>query len=120
MFYPFYFDPTYILVIIGLAISGLASGYVQSTFNRYSDVHTELGYNASEITRYILDYANLENVKIERFRGYLTDHYDSNSKVLRLCDATNDSTSVTVIGVAAHAEWHDLQDSEYYVYLRLC
>lgn len=119
MFYPFYFDPTYILVIIGLAISGLASGYVQSTFNRYSDVHTKLGYNASEITRYILDYANLENVKIERVRGNLTDHYDSNNKVLRLSDATNDSTSVAAIGVAAHEAGHALQDRDNYVYLRL-
>src|SRR5699024_6967589 len=119
MFYPFYFDPTYILVIIGLAISGLASSYVQSTFNRYSDVHTKLGYNASEITRYILDYANLENVKIERVRGNLTDHYDSNNKVLRLSDATNDSTSVAAIGVAAHEAGHALQDRDNYVYLRL-
>jgi hypothetical protein len=118
MFFPFYFDPTYILVIIGLAISGLASAYVNSTFNRYSDVHSQLGYNASEITRYLLDYANLENVRIERIRGNLTDHYDSQNKVLRLSDATNDSTSVAAIGVAAHEAGHALQDRDDYAFLR--
>ncbi len=118
MFFPFYFDPTYILVIIGLAISGLASAYINSTFNRYNDVHSQLGYNASEITRYLLDYANLENVRIERIRGNLTDHYDSQNKVLRLSDATNDSTSVAAIGVAAHEAGHALQDRDDYAFLR--
>lgn len=119
MFFPFYYDPTYILVIIGLAISGFASAYVNSTFNRYSDVHSRLGYNASEITRYILDYANLNNVKIERIRGNLTDHYDPRNNVLRLSDATNDSTSVAAIGVAAHEAGHALQDRDNYLFLRL-
>lgn len=118
MFLPFY-DSTYILVIIGLVISGLASSYVQSTFRRYSDVHSKLGYDASEITRYILDYANLENVNIERVRGNLTDHYDSKNKILRLSDSTNDSTSVAAIGVAAHEAGHALQDRDNYFYLRL-
>lgn len=119
MFFPFYFDPTYILVIIGLALSGLASAYVNSTFNRYSEVYSKLGYNASEITRYILDYANLENVNIEKVRGNLTDHYDPRDKVLRLSDATNDSKSVAAIGVAAHEAGHALQDRDNYLFLRL-
>lgn len=119
MFFPFYYDPTYILVIIGLALSGLASAYVNSTFNRYSQVHSKLNYDASEITRYILNYANLEHVEIERVRGNLTDHYDPRSKVLRLSDATNDSTSVAAIGVAAHEAGHALQDRDNYLFLRL-
>lgn len=119
MFFPFYFYPTYILVIIGLAISGAASAYVNSTFNKYSEVHSKLGYNASEISRYLLDYANLENVQIDRVRGDLTDHYDPRNKVLRLSDATNDSTSVAAIGVAAHEAGHALQDRDNYVFLRL-
>ena len=119
MFFPFFFDPTYILVIIGLALSGFASAYVNSTFNKYSDVHSKLGYNASEITRYILDYANLENVQIEKVSGNLTDHYDPSNKVLRLSDATNNSTSVAAIGVAAHEAGHALQDRDNYLFLRL-
>lgn len=119
MFFPFYFDPTYILVIIGLAISGIASTYVNSTFSKYDEVHSKLGYNASEITRYLLDYANLENVDIDRVKGDLTDHYDPENKVLRLSDATNDSTSVAAIGVAAHEAGHALQDRDNYLFLRI-
>lgn len=117
--FPFYYDPTYILVLIGLAISGIASSYVQSTFRKYSQVNSKLGYSASEITRYILDYANLEDVAIEHVRGNLTDHYDPRDKTLRLSDATNRSHSVAAIGVAAHEAGHALQDRDNYLYLRL-
>lgn len=119
MFSPFYFDSTYILVLIGLAISGLASSYVQSTYRKYSQVHSRLGYDASEITREILNYANLEDVKIEHIPGDLTDHYDSRDKTLRLSDATIRSKSVAAIGVAAHEAGHALQDRDNYPYLRL-
>ena len=119
MFFPFYFDPTYILVIIGLVLSGLASAYVSSTFNKYNQVHSSLGFTASEITRDILNYANLEHVQIERVSGNLTDHYDPRGKILRLSDATNNSTSVAAIGVAAHEAGHALQDRDNYLFLRL-
>lgn len=118
-FNPFFIDSTYILVIIGLAISGLASSYVQSTYRKYSQVHSRLGYDASEITRLILDYANLENVEIEHISGNLTDHYDSKNKTLRLSDSTMRSKSVAAIGVAAHEAGHALQDRDNYFYLRL-
>lgn len=117
--FPFLWDPTYILVIIGLILSGLASAYVRSTFNRYSDVHSVLKHDASDVTQYILEYTNLDNVKIERVRGELTDHYDPKDKVLRLSDSTHDSTSVAAIGVAAHEAGHALQDRDNYTFLRL-
>lgn len=119
MLSPFYFDPTYFLVLIGLAISGLASTYVQSTYRKYSQVYSRLGYDAAEITREILNYANLEHVKIEHIRGNLTDHYDSRDKTLRLSDSTIQSKSVAAIGVAAHEAGHALQDRDNYFYLRL-
>lgn len=118
-FNPFFFDPTYILVIIGLVISGLASTYIQSTYRKYSEVYSRLGYDASEITRVILDYANLEKIKIEHVQGDLTDHYDSRDKTLRLSDSTFQSKSVAAIGVAAHEAGHALQDRDNYFYLRL-
>lgn len=119
MLFPMFYDPTYILVIIGLVLSGIASTYVNSTFQKYNQVHSKLGYNASEITRYILDYADLRDVPIERVRGNLTDHYDPKNNILRLSDATNDSTSVAAIGVAAHEAGHALQDRDDYLFLRL-
>ena len=36
MYYPMYFDPTYVLVLIGVVICMIASAKMYSTFNKYS------------------------------------------------------------------------------------
>jgi len=115
----FWWDPTYILIIIGLVISGIASSYVQRTYSKYSEVRSQRGYTAAEVCREILDSAGLQRVRIERIPGNLTDHYNSQEKVLRLSDSTRNSPSVAAIGVAAHEAGHALQDKENYAPLRL-
>lgn len=119
MYFPFYWDPTMILIIIGLIISGLASMYVQSTYSKYSDVKSDRGFTASDVCRQILNASNLQNVRLEGIRGNLTDHYNAQDNVLRLSDATRNSTSVAAIGVAAHEAGHAMQDRDNYGPLRL-
>lgn len=119
MFYPFFWDSTYILIVIGLVISLLAQGYVRRTFGKYSQVQSRSGYTATEAAVYILERAGIHDVRVERIRGDLTDHYDPRNKVLRLSDSTADSTSVAAIGVAAHEVGHAIQDQVGYIPLRL-
>lgn len=115
----FFFDPTMIFILIGLAISGIASGYVRSTYNKYSDTSNSRGLTAWEVCRNILDNAGLQDVVLDRVQGDLTDHYDSQNKILRLSDATYNSTSVAAIGVAAHEAGHAIQDQVNYFPLKL-
>ena len=114
-----YFDWTYILVIIGAALSMWASAGVKSTFSKYSAVHSGLGLTALEAAQRILSDAGIVDVKIERISGDLTDHYDSSSKILRLSDTVYNSTSIAAIGVAAHECGHAIQDHEDYAPLRI-
>lgn len=115
----FMWDPTYIFILIGLVISGIASSYVQKTYSKYSEVRSSRGLTATEVCRDILDTAGLQSVRIEPIRGNLTDHYNSQEKVLRLSDSTRNSPSVAAIGVAAHEAGHALQDKENYLPLKL-
>ena len=117
--YGYYFDPTYILVIIGAILAIWASARVNSTYSRYSRVRSMTGMTGAEAARRILDYNGLTNVRIEHVRGNLTDHYDPSAKVLRLSDATFASGSVAAIGVAAHECGHAVQDKEGYAPLRI-
>ncbi|WP_423190070.1 zinc metallopeptidase [Alkalibacterium sp. f15] len=119
MYFPFYWDSTMILIIIGLIISGLASMYVRSTYSKYSDVKSKRGDTASDVCRQILNASNLENVRLEGIRGNLTDHYNAQDNVLRLSDTTRNSSSVAAIGVAAHEAGHAMQDRDNYGPLRL-
>ncbi|MFZ2847567.1 MAG: zinc metallopeptidase, partial [Trichococcus flocculiformis] len=75
MLYPF-FDSTYILIIFGIAVSMIASGFVKRTFNTYNQVKSQNGYTATDAARVILEQSGIHEVRIERVRGDLTDHYD--------------------------------------------
>ena len=117
--YGYYFDPTYILVIVGALLSMWASSRVNSTYSKYSRVARMSGMTGAQVARRILDYNGLSNIRVEHVKGNLTDHYDPSSKVLRLSDATYASTSVAAIGVAAHECGHAVQDKESYGPLKL-
>lgn len=107
-------DPTYILVVIGVVISLLASAKVKATFSKYSRVRALSGMRAEEVAQMILHSAGIDYVKIEHISGSLTDHYDPKAKVLRLSDSVYGSNSVAAIGVAAHECGHAVQDEEQY------
>ena len=118
---PFYYYDYYylILVVPALLISLWAQFKVSSTFNRYNNVFSRRGYTAAQIARTILDANGLQNVRIERVAGKLTDHYDPRANVIRLSDSVYDSTSVAAIGVAAHESGHAVQYAVGYSPIRL-
>lgn len=115
----FYFDPTYILIVIGAVITMLASAKVNSTYNKYKQVRSLSGMTGAEAARQILHSAGIYDVRVEHISGNLTDHYDPRSRVLRLSDTVYGSTSVAAIGVAAHECGHAVQDQTGYLPLRL-
>lgn len=110
----YYFDWTYILVIIGFLLTVAASAYVNSTFSKYNKVRTRSGLTGQEAARRVLDINGLENVSIEHISGKLTDHYDPRSKTLRLSDSTFSQPSVAAVCVAAHECGHAVQDKVHY------
>ena len=117
MFY--YWDPTYLLVILGAIISGIAALNVKRTFNKYGKLKSLRGLTAQDAAARILREAGIGDVRIERVSGSLTDHYSPGEKVLRLSDSVYDSTSVAAIGVAAHECGHAIQHQQGYFPLKL-
>lgn len=115
----YYYDPTYVLVIIGAVICMIASANVNRTFNKYSHVGNSRHLTAEQVAQQILREAGLTNIPIERVSGNLTDHYDPRGKVLRLSDNVYGSTSVAAVGVAAHECGHAIQDQVDYVPIRI-
>ncbi len=115
----FFYDATYILVIIGAVLSMWASARVNSTFQKYAKVRSLSGMTGADAARRILNGAGLYDVQVLHIQGNLTDHYDPRDKVLRLSDSTYSSPSVAAIGVAAHECGHAIQDQEVYAPLRI-
>lgn len=119
MYYPYYFDPTYILVLIGVIICAIASAKVNSTYARYDQVRNHAGITGAMAAEQILRMEGIYDVQVMRVRGRLTDHYDPVNRVLRLSDSTYGSTSVAALGVAAHECGHAIQHARHYVPLTL-
>lgn len=119
MLYGFYFDNTYILVLIGALISLFASYKVSSTYKKYAKVASLSRMTGAQTAERILHYSGITDVRVEHVRGELTDHFDPKNKVVRLSDSTYNSTSVAAIGVAAHECGHVLQHHEGYGPIKL-
>lgn len=119
--YPFYFywDPTYLLVIIGAVICLIASARVKTTFHKYSRHRSSTGMTGAQAAERILHYAGIYDVTIRHISGSLTDNYNPSQKTLNLSDAVYGSTSVAAIGVAAHECGHAIQHQQGYVPLSL-
>lgn len=113
------FDPTYILVIIGVVITMAASFKVKNTFSKYSTIRSRSGITGAQAAQTILHSQGIYDVKIEHVRGNLTDHFDPRNKVLRLSDSVYGSTSVAALGVAAHECGHAQQHEEGYFFLKI-
>ena len=119
MYYGWYFDPTMLLILPALLLAMWAQFRVQSTFRKYSDVPSAQGWTAAEMAADLLARNGLGDVRVERVRGSLTDHYDPRTNTLRLSDTVYDSTSLAALGVAAHECGHAMQEAEGYKPLRI-
>lgn len=115
----FYFDSTYILIIIAFALSAFASMGVNATFSRYKNVRSMNGMTGGDAARKILDDNGLSAVRVEHISGNLNDHYDPKANVIRLSDATYDNPSVAAIGVAAHEAGHAVQHATGYAPIKV-
>ncbi|MCD8055088.1 MAG: zinc metallopeptidase [Lachnospiraceae bacterium] len=110
----YWYDSTYILVLIGALLSMWASSRVNSAFRKYSRVRSRNGITGAQAAERLLHAQGIYDVRIEHISGSLTDHYDPRSMVLRLSDDVYGSTSIAAVGVAAHECGHAMQHAEGY------
>ncbi len=118
-YYYSWFDPTYILVLIGAAICMIASARVNSTFNKYSKYRSMSGMTGAQAAERILQSAGIYDVTVQHVSGRLTDHYDPRNKTLNLSDSVYASASVAAVGVAAHECGHAIQHQKNYAPLTI-
>ena len=110
----FYWDWTILILLPAMIFAFAAQISVKTTFDKFDKVQTSRRMSGAEAARRILDRNGLYDVKVERVKGHLTDHYDPRAKVIRLSEATYDSVSVAALGVAAHEAGHAVQHATNY------
>lgn len=115
----FYWDPTYILVLIGLAISLVASGMVNSAMRKYHQVPNTTGITGAECARRILDNEGLYYVQVEDLGSREGDHFDPAANTVRLSSQNYHGRSVTAMSVAAHECGHAIQHAQEYTPIKI-
>ena len=115
----YYWDPTYILVVIGAVICMIASARVKGTFNKYSQLRSMSGMNGAQVAQRVLQAADIYDVQVRHVSGSLTDHYDPRTKTVNLSDPVYNATSVAALGVAAHECGHAIQHAKSYAPLSI-
>lgn len=108
-----------ILLILSVAIVGMAQAYVSSTYNKYKKVKIKKDISGFEVARMILDNNGLNNIYVTETSGVLSDHYDSNRKVVRLSKEIFHGNSIASISVAAHEVGHAIQDKQKNSFMRI-
>lgn len=115
----FYYDWTVLILLPGMLFAFWAQMKVSSTFDRYSKKVSRTGRTGAEAASQLLRANGVYDVRVERVRGDLTDHYDPRTRTLRLSESVHDSRSIAAIGVACHEAGHALQHAEKYSFLQL-
>lgn len=115
----YYWDPTYILVVIGAVICMIASARVKGTFNKYSQLRSMSGMNGAQVAQRVLQAAGIYDVQVRHVSGSLTDHHDPRTKTVNLSDPVYNATSVAALGVAAHECGHAIQHAKSYAPLSI-
>lgn len=108
-----------ILMIISLVITLGAQLFVSGTYSKYSKVKNKKRMSGSEAARYILDKNGLEDVKVRRVGGYLSDYYDPRNKTVNLSSVNYENASVGALSVACHECGHAIQDKVGYTFMRI-
>ena len=106
-----------IFVIVMTALIVGPSYWVKHTLKKYSYPEDRYPGTGGELARILLDWANLQAVKVEVTEQ--GDHYDPLEKAVRLTADKFNGKSLTAITVAAHEVGHAIQDRDGYLPLKL-
>lgn len=114
-------DASFVYVIAGVSWLGswLVKRWLMSTYRKYSKVPNQYRVTGAQTAAAILQAQGITNVKIQKVRGKLTDHFDPVKDVLRLSTSNFDNISVAAMAVSAHEAGHAIQDARRDIRMRL-
>src|SRR6056300_697289 len=101
-----------ILYLIGILSYVVPGAWVNYTLNKHDDILQNMPFTAKEFGLDLLKEKHLEEVKIEDTK--IGDHYDTNSKAVRVKPDRLDKKSITSITVMCHEIGHAIQHKENY------
>lgn len=95
------------VLFVGVLLVALPQFWIHSTIERYASDRPDLGGTGSDFARHVLDGMKLHHVKVEETEQ--GDHYDPETRTVRLQKRFYAGKSVSAIAIAAHEVGHAMQ-----------
>ena len=98
-------------VVIGIIVLVVLIGpqlWIKYVFNKYRGHREEYAGTGGELARHLLDHFDMKDVQVGTTE--LGDHYDPQTKIVRLLPDNYNGKSLTAVTVAAHEVGHAIQD----------
>ena len=108
------------MIIVGIMsmIGAGVSNRLKSKFNHYSQVGIRSGMSGKDVAEAMLSHYNITDVKVVEGQGFLSDHYNPQSKTIALSPAVYNGRSISSAAVSAHECGHAVQHDTGYVWLQ--
>lgn len=104
-----------VFTLIGMGVSSR----LKSKFEHYSKFGTRSGMSGAEIAMTMLQHYNIRDVKVVEGQGYLSDHYNPQTKTVALSPNVYHGRSISAAAVAAHECGHAVQHATAYSFLQM-
>ena len=103
-----------LLLVPLLLFAGWASAKVNSTYTAFDRVPNRACMTGYDTAVRLMRNRGVNDIRVERVNGKLTDHYHPTKKQVNLSMSTFGSASVAAVAVAAHEVGHVMQKKEGY------
>jgi Zn-dependent membrane protease YugP len=115
-----FFDPMYFVFLApGLLLAMWAQWRVRSAYAQASRIAPRSGFTGAQAADALLRSAGINDVRIEPYEGFMSDHYVPGQRVLRLSPDVYGGRSLAALGIAAHETGHAFQDAGHYPLLAI-
>jgi uncharacterized protein len=108
-----------IISLIFMGLGALVQARLKSKFTHYATIPTSSGMSGAEIAKKMLNDNGIYDVQIVSTPGFLSDHYNPQTKTVNLSTDVYEGRHVSAAAVAAHECGHAVQHATAYSMLQL-
>ena len=116
LWYDYYY---LVLVVPAIILSLIAQVNIKKTYAQMAKISNSRHISGAEAANRVLKYYGIDNVRIERTQGKLSDHYDPRSNVIRLSPEVFSGNSIASVGIACHEAGHAAQHAQNYAPIKV-
>ena len=97
-------------IIVSFLIVTLAQVILRVVYAKWKQVDSSGGMTGEQVAREILKSNDINDVKVVRISGNLTDNFNNSNRTVSLSEDIFSGTSIASLSVAAHECGHAIQD----------